>query len=151
MLMSEVEVLLAIFLLFACLWITAAILVAKFGGWKTLAIHYAASSAKVSAKFSWVSLILGKSWLGRYGACAKVQVAEEGVAFSLMFPFGIAHRSFVIPWSAISSIEHAETGSRVVVNLGHESPVDTIEIEGPRDLADEVKQISNPPIEQKAS
>lgn len=92
-------------LLFASLWFGIGALLARIGGWSTLAGTYRARYPVVGEHFRFVSASMGRDRLPvNYKACLFMVVNRHGLHVSIVFPFRFRSPPLFIPWSAVESI-----------------------------------------------
>lgn len=92
-------------LLFVPLWLGVCALLARIGGWSTLAVSYRARYPVVGERFRFVSASMGKARLPvNYKACLFLVVTRHGLHVSILFPFRFRSPPLFIPWSAVESI-----------------------------------------------
>lgn len=92
-------------LLFALLWLGVCALLARIGGWSTLAGSYRAKYPAVGERFSFVSASMGNARFPiSYKGCLFVIVTRHGFHVSVLFPFRFRSPPLFIPWSAVESI-----------------------------------------------
>lgn len=92
-------------LLFALLWFGIGALLARIGGWSTLAGLYRAKYPVVGERFRFVSASMGRERLPvNYKACLFMVVNRYGLHISILFPFRFRSPPLFIPWSAVESI-----------------------------------------------
>lgn len=98
-------VLLFIMLLFAVVWFGVCAVLARVGGWSTLAGPYRAKHPAVGESFRFVSASMGKAQLPvSYKGCLFLVVTRHGFHVSILFPFRFRSPALFIPWSAVESI-----------------------------------------------
>lgn len=92
-------------LLLALLWLGACALLARIGGWSTLAGSYRAKYPPIGERFSFVSASIGTARFPiSYKGCLFVVVNRHGFHVSVLFPFRFRSPPLFIPWSAVESI-----------------------------------------------
>lgn len=85
-------------LAFAGWWYLLVTLIARLGGWRTLARSYPDSGPAAGNRFRFQSAQLG--WCN-YGGCVHVDAGVNVLRFSLMAPFSFGHPPIAIPWHDI--------------------------------------------------
>jgi len=94
-----------VLLVVALLWLGVCALLARVGGWSTLAGPYRAKYPAVGERFRFVSASMGKAHLPvNYKGCLFMVVNRHGLHISLLFPFRFRSPPLFIPWSAVESV-----------------------------------------------
>lgn len=94
-----------VLLLFALLWLGVCALLARVGGWSTLAGLYRAKYPVVGEHFRFISASMGKARLPvNYKGCLFMVVNRHGLHISVLFPFRFRSPPLFIPWSAVESV-----------------------------------------------
>jgi len=94
-----------IFPAFAAMWLGLTGLLARLGGWTTLAGRFQSNEPVDGERFRFASGSLGSRWCPvSYGGCLFVTVAPTGVRLSLFLPFRFLSPPFFVPWTAVESV-----------------------------------------------
>jgi hypothetical protein len=94
-----------VMLIVAVLWLGVSALLARIGGWSTLAGPYRARYPVVGERFRFVSASMGKERLPvNYKGCLFMVVNRHGLHISVLFPFRFRSPPLFIPWSAVASV-----------------------------------------------
>ena len=92
-----------IFLIFVCGWLLMLLLLAHLGGWAGIARKYPSGSSQYEGQvFRFSSLGFGL-WCS-YNCCVRTVVSDEGIAFSVLFPFRFCHAPIFIPWESVKTV-----------------------------------------------
>ncbi len=84
---------------FPILWCSVVWLLAKLGGWATLAARFATKRPARGETFAWSS---GRfSMFSSYNNCLNVSVSHEGIHIVPFIAFTIGHEPLLIPWSSV--------------------------------------------------
>lgn len=87
-------------LLVALLWLGICALLARVGGWSTLAGPYRAKYPVVGERFRFISGSMGQARLPvNYKRCLFMVVNRHGLRISVLFPFRFRSPPLFIPWS----------------------------------------------------
>lgn len=91
---------------FLAFWCLIIFLIAKFGGWKSLAEKHMSPDhlLQTSEKFSFQSITVGVA--GVYSNCVNVYVSAEGFAMRPVFFFRFQHSMIFIRWSEMEKVEY---------------------------------------------
>lgn len=82
-------------------WVGILRLIARLGGWRSLAEHYRAERPTEGTRWRWCSLTLGR-WCG-YNAGVTIIANELGLRLSLPWFIAFGHADLFIPWSDITA------------------------------------------------
>ncbi len=94
-----------VLLLVLLLWLGICALLARAGGWSTLAGPYRAKYPVVGERFRFVSASMGSERLPvHYRGCLFIVVNRHGLHISVLFPFRFRSPPLFIPWSAVESV-----------------------------------------------
>ena len=94
-----------VMLIVALLWLGVSALLARIGGWSTLARTYRAKYPVVGERFRFISASMGKPRLPvNYKRCLFMVVNRHGLHISVLFPFRFRSPPLFIPWSAVESV-----------------------------------------------
>jgi hypothetical protein len=94
------------FPLFALMWAAISALLAKFGGWSSLATQFRAEHPLQGERFRFVSGSLGgRIFPVNYGGCLFVTVNDEGFGLAIFFLFRLFSPPLFIPWRGVESVE----------------------------------------------
>lgn len=85
-------------LAFAAMWVVVCLLLARMGGWKSLADVYRIDSGDPPGLSRFVT---GRFNLVNYSSCLQVASTAEHLYLSVLLPFRIGHPALLIPWSDI--------------------------------------------------
>ncbi len=100
-------------LIFAASWLLLCFLLARVGGWRSLARHYR-SRERFRGERLWMQT-LRMRWMVNYGNGVNFGVDPRGLHLSMFLFFRPFHRSIWIPWSELSVAEvHDPLGARFV-------------------------------------
>ena len=89
----------------AVLWLGVSALLARVGGWSTLAGPHRARYPVVGERFRFVSASMGRATLPvNYKGCLFIVVNRRGLRLSVLFPFRFGSPPLFIPWSAVESV-----------------------------------------------
>jgi len=119
-------------LLFAVGWLVISGLLARVGGWASLATQFRSVEPASGERFRFVSGSMGKGTFPvSYGGCLFFVVSQRGFELSVLFPFRFQSPSLFIPWSQVESV-----GERrlmfvryIVIRLRNQWPL--ISVRGP--------------------
>ena len=94
-----------VLLVVALLWLGVSAMLARIGGWSTLAGPFRARYPVVGERFRFVSASMGKARLPvNYKGCLFMVVNRHGLHISVLFPFRFRSPPLFIPWSAVESV-----------------------------------------------
>ena len=100
-------------------WYTICLVIARVGGWHSLARHYRASATPAGKRLRMQSARVG--WVD-YSLCLNICVAEEGLHIAVWPIIGVGHPPLLIPWSAIRVLSVDDRWWRKDVTLSIGSP-----------------------------
>jgi hypothetical protein len=83
---------------FLLVWCSVCAVLARLGGWHSLARHYRALGKPNGKRFGMQSARFG--WVD-YNGCLSIRVAAEGLYIAMWPMFRLAHPPLLIPWSAL--------------------------------------------------
>ena len=92
----------AFLIVFPLFWMGVVWLVAKVGGWSSLAAQYPSAAAPSGEAFGWRSVRLG--FFGSYSHCVNVSVSGAGIHLEPIIFFKFAHPPVFIPWEAVAGM-----------------------------------------------
>ena len=84
---------------FPLIWLLVLNLIARLGGWASLAEEFPARGEPRGDHFSWRSGTVG--WLGSYRNALDVWVSSNGLWLRPVAIFRAGHKPMMIPWSAV--------------------------------------------------
>jgi hypothetical protein len=77
------------------------ILFSILSGWRQLAKRYRCTASILGTTWWFQSAGIHRYLEVSYGSCLTVRANEDGIGFSIQFPFRIAHPPLFIPWSEV--------------------------------------------------
>lgn len=86
---------------FAAFWCLISWLISFVGGWSRLANRYRCREAVVGTEWRFQSAEMRRFAPGNYGSCLRILANQDGIGFSVLFPFRIGHPPLFFPWSEI--------------------------------------------------
>jgi len=93
-----------VFGLFPVMWVAMSWLLARFGGWASLASRFATQAMK-AVRYRFTSGTIGRGARSvRYRGSLKVASLPEGLALAVPLPFRLGAPPLLIPWSEVASI-----------------------------------------------
>jgi len=91
----------AFVLAFAGLWSFVLWLISILGGWSKLANQFRRRESVTGTTWWFQSAELRRFAPGNYGSCLRIVANQDGIGFSVLFPFRICHPPLFFPWSDI--------------------------------------------------
>jgi hypothetical protein len=88
---------------FGGLWLILFLLIARWGGWDTLAAAYPSSGTPMGERFRMRSAQL--RWGCSYNNCITFVSSQSGLHLSMPLPFRFGHPPIFIPWSELRAHE----------------------------------------------
>ena len=95
-----------IFILIAVLWVVVSMFLAWASGWMHLAEQFGVAQLPKGYLFKWVSGGIGRAnFPVRYRGALIMLLNDDGIGFSVLWPFRATAKPFFIPWEAIEWVE----------------------------------------------
>lgn len=129
---------------FCGLWITLFFLIARWGGWRTLAAAYPSSGTPMGERFRMRSAQL--RWGCNYNNCVTFFTSQSGLHLSMPFLFRFGHSPIFLPWSELRAHEERLWSTTVSVITSARCPDVPIKLRKPlasQLLAPASPQLSN--------
>ena len=87
------------------MWFVVTGLLARAGGWASMARTFRATQPPSGQRFRFASGSMGRGAVPvNYGACLFVSVNDVGIHLSLLYPFRFQSPALFIPWSQMESV-----------------------------------------------
>ncbi len=94
------------FISFALFWSMVVFLIARIGGWASLARQYPATTPPSGKSFQWRSARFG--YLGSYRNTLEVTLSPAGLYMRPVIFFRMGHDPVLIPWNAIADADRSD-------------------------------------------
>jgi hypothetical protein len=98
--MTYVYIFLLWLVAFISLWCFVIWLVSRLSGWHQLAQRYGVHRPFDGKR--WHMQSIGMRYLSNYSNIITMGAGEQGIFFSILFPFGVGHAPLFIPWENIT-------------------------------------------------